>query len=119
MSLTLEELVSAVEAIYEPLTGKTFEGHIEEKDTSAVCTGGHRDVVVVEDEDMIEIMEEIVAQLGEEVWGGITLNPIPKLWVTSYEGADDTTIFTVKEIEVLTDLNWQKPYDAMVNITLE
>ena len=128
MSLTLKELVSEVEAIYKPLTGKTFEGYIYERNTPAVSTGGPRDVVVVNDYDVREIMQEIVAQIekvssrfepeirGEKVWKGIT---IPKLWVESYEGADDTTTFTVKEIEVLTGLDWKKTYKAMVNITLE
>ena len=128
MSLTLEELKSAVEAIYKPLTGKTFEGRIVETGTSAVSTGGPRDIVIVNDGDVRKIMQEIVTEIekvslrfepdtrGEKVWKGITLN---RLWVKSYEGDDDTTIFTVREIEVVTGLNWQNSYKVLVNITLE
>ena len=131
MSLTLKELKTEVEAIYKPLTGKTFEGGIVETDTPAVSTGGPRDIVEVNDDDVCEIMQKIVTQVEkvssrfepntrrEKVWKGITLNPIPRLWVTPYEGDDDTTIFTVKEIEVVTGLNWQNSYKALVNITLE
>ena len=132
MSLDLEELVSEVKAIYKPLRGKIFKGHIDERNNSAVCTGGPRDTVTVKDDDVREIIQEIVTQIekislrfepeipGEKVWKGITVDHRgPRLWVESYDGDDDTTSFTVKKIEVVTGLNWQRSCKAMVNITLE
>ena len=128
MSLTLEELALEIKAIYKRLRGQTFRGSIHERDTPAVCTGGTRDVVNVDDEEAIELMETIVDEVErvsmkfepynpeEKVWKGITLNPEPRLWVESLEGSGPQ--FRVANIEVLTDLNWQKSYRAMVNITL-
>ena len=128
MALTLKEFALEIEAIYQPLLGKTFEGSIDEKNTTAVCTGGPRDVVNVDNDDVCELMKTIVENItkvsskfepdntNEKVWKGITMNP-PRLWVESYKG-DEETKFKVTNIEVLTDLNWQKPYKAMVNITL-
>ena len=127
MSLTLKQ---EIEAIYEPLRGKTFRGSIHERKTTAVRTRGPRDVVTVyhKEFEVIELMKTIEVEVskkfepydGEEVWKGITLNPEPRLWVVSleesYEG--ERTTFTVDNIEVLTDLKWQGPYHAMVNITL-
>ena len=134
MDLTLEELVSEIEAIYEPLLGKAFVGSIHERNTTAVCTGGPRDVVNVDDEDVCESMKTIVHEVekvskkfqpenaGEKVWKGITIDPYgnpPRLWVKSYEGGSTTTNFRVANIEVKTGLNWQRSYLAMVNITLD
>ena len=134
MALTLAELESELETIYKPLIGKSFEGCIHERNTKAVCTGGPRDVVVVEDDDVGALMEEIVDKVeevasklepdnGEEkVWKGIVQHYHlgPTLWVKPYEGDDDDTSFTIADIEVLTGLNWvKKNYKAMVNITLE
>ncbi|CAI7993414.1 hypothetical protein GBAR_LOCUS1250 [Geodia barretti] len=133
MSLSLEELVLEIKAIYEPLLGMTFEGSIHEENTPAVCTGGPRDVVNVRDQGVIGLMETIVDEVErvskkvepynneEKVWKGITPKKGPtKLWVKSlketYKG--DRTTFTVANIEVLTGLNWQKSYRAMVHITL-
>ena len=108
MSLTLSELKEAVEAIYEPLLGKSFTGSISTRDTDAVCTGGPRDVVEVESRSTQRLMQTIVdeveavsrrykpRQSGEKVWKGITMTPFPSLWVESYEGDDDTTQFTVE-----------------------
>ena len=124
--LTLEQLVSKVEDIYRPLEGRKFQGYIEEKDTIAVCTGGRRDIIVVEDDDVCEIMETIkseIEELSEDaedeiVWKGITgWGSEWKLWVKSYDGPDTQT-FIVEGIKVVTDLNWQKDYKAMVNITV-
>ena len=132
MSLDLEDLVSEVKAIYKPLRGKTFKGCIDERETTAVYTGGPRDIVIVEDDAVSKIMQQIVTQIEkislkfqpetreEKVWKGITVDRRgSRLWVESYDGDDDTISFTVKKIEVVTELKWKKSYKAMVNITLE
>ena len=120
--MTMEELVLEIKAIYKPLFGKTFQGSIHEKDTDAVSTGGPRDIVNVDDTDVCQIMGTIVqmikSKFEESVWKGITMSPTPRLWVTSYEGDEEETTFTVDKIEVVTGLNWQMSYQAMVNITL-
>ena len=122
--LTLEQLKFEVEAIYKPLVGKTFKGFIQERNTTAVYTGGPRDIVTVCDVDVCELMAGIVEKIekvsrrfepGKKVWKGIVNDT---LWVKSYGGDGDDTTFTVDAIEVLTDLNWQIPYKALVNITL-
>ena len=126
-SLTLDQLKVMVEDIYKPLVGKTFMGSIVEKHSSKVRTGGPRDVVRVDSQETQQLMQTIVdeveavsrrykpRQSGEKVWKGITMTPCPSLWVESYEGDDDTTQFTVENIEVVTGLNWVKDYEAMVN----
>ena len=121
--MDLKQLVSKVEDIYRPLEGRKFKGCIEEKDTKAVCTGGPRDIIVVKDDDVCEIMETIkseIEELSEDeiVWKGITeWDSEWKLWVESYDGPDTQT-FIVEGIKVVTGLNWQKDYKAMVNITV-
>ena len=61
---------------------------------------------------------------GERVWKGITARNYPTKWLWVTPCPDDVTQFTehqftVKNIEVLTGLNWvKKNYVAMVNITL-
>ena len=128
--MSLTQLKSEIKAIYKQLKGKEFEGSIHERDTQAVCTGG-RDVVNVYDDEVCNIMgtiESEIEELSEEfepdcdeeiIWKGITLKPEPRLWVTPYDGDDDTAFFKVASIEVVTGLNWKKSYKAMVNITLE
>ena len=139
LELTLEQLVCEVETLYKPLLGMTFQGSIHEENTPAVCTAGPRDVVNVHDQGVIAPMATIVAGVeevskmfepynsNEKVWKGITFYNGPQLWVTSLAGSGpnfmvtyngDKTTFTVANIEVLTGLNWQKSYRAMVNITL-
>ena len=39
-------------------------------------------------------------------------------WVEPYAGDNGDTSFTVDSIEVVTSLDWDKPFKAMVNITL-
>ena len=131
MSLTLEDLVSEVKAIYKPLLGKSFEGEVQERDTSAVCTGGPRDIVAVHDYEVLQIMKDITNQIEvlsdkiepqngkEKVWKGITVRSYEgiiegELWVESYKG-DNGDNFTVSDYEVVKGLNWQKSYVAMVN----
>ena len=130
-AMSLEDLESEIKAIYKQLEGKEFKGLIHERKTSAVCTGGPRDVINVYDAEVEGIMDSITSKIeqlskkfepesnDEMVWKSITMNPEPRLWVTSYHGDDDTELFTVKSIEVKTGLNWQKSYKAMVNIKLE
>ena len=123
MALNLKQLVSKVKDIYRPLEGRKFQGYIDETNTPAVCTGGPRDIIVVEDDDVCEIMETIkseIEELSEDeiVWKGITeWDSEWKLWVESYDGPDTQT-FIVEGIKVVTGLNWQKDYKAMVNITV-
>ena len=130
-AMSPKQLKSEIKAIYKQLKGKEFEGSIHERNTQAVSTGGRRDVVNVYDDGVRGIMERIeseIEELSEEfepdcdeeiIWKGITLKPEPRLWVTSYDGDDDTAFFKVASIEVVTGLNWQRSYKAMVNITLE
>ena len=132
LELTLDQLVLEIKAIYDPLLGNTFEGSIHETNTTAVSTGGPRHVVNVHDvqvnEEVIELMKTIVAKVDEvskkyepfnpkeKVWKGITLHN-GRLWVKSLE--ENGPIFRVANIEVVTDLNWQRSYHAIVNITLD
>ena len=129
--LTLDRLKEEVKAIYKPLLWRTFKGSvIDINNTTAVCTGGPRDVVQVESKDTQQLMQTIVNaveavsrrykpdQPGEKVWKGITTyNLSYQLWVKSCQSYGSTQ-FTVKDIEVVTHLNWVMSYEALVNITL-
>ena len=136
-SLTLDQLKGVVEAIYKPLLGETFTGFIKYRDSTAVCTGGPRDVVQVESPHIKLRMQDIEAGVdkvskmyiqvslpipdGERVWKGITAIKYPTkwLWVEPYPGCDGDRQFTVQNIEVVTGLDWvRKNYVAMVKITL-
>ena len=119
--LTLKQ---QVEAIYRPLEGRKFQGNIDERNTTAVRTGGPRDTIVVKDDDVCEIMKKIksdIEKLSEDaedeiVWKGITGGSEWKLWVESYDGDDTQKTFIVETIEVVvTGLQY---YKAMVNITV-
>ena len=126
--MELEQFKTKIEAIYEKLRGLTFQGFINERNTTAVYTGGPRYVVNVNSQNVRDIMTIITMEImelsktyepydgQEKVWKGITGS---QLWVKSYPGDDKTTTFTVTSIEVVTGLNWQIPnYKAIVNITL-
>ena len=137
---TLDQLKEVVEAIYKPLLGNTFKGCIIQKNSPAVCTGGPRDVVQVESQDIqlqmqdIEVIVDEVSKMyiqvsppipdGERVWKGITARNYPTKWLWVTPCKDDVPQFTehqftVQNIEVLTGLNWvKKNYVAMVNISL-
>ena len=131
--MELEQFKTKIEVIYQQLRGLEFQGSIYDRDSKAVCTGGPRDVVNVNSQNVLDIMTIIKEQIEvlsanyepndgkEKVWKGITLYP-PRLWVTGLAKNIPygvPTNFTVNNIEVVTGLNWQIPnYKAMVNITL-
>lgn len=138
MSLTLKELKpleefkAKIEKIYEPLLWKTFRGHISDRNSKAVCTGGPRYVIDVNiRDDVCLLLKRIVDNINkiskdyepgdERVWKGILANfPPYQLWVKPCAaGYYYETTFEVVEIEVLIGLKWKKQcYRAMVNITV-
>ena len=131
-AMGIDEFDTAVQAIYKPLKGQIFQGYVQEKNTPAVSTGGPRDIVVVQDDEVCAIMQNIVRQVGllekdfepdnagEKLWKGITIVHGTKLWVVSFDGPDENEIqeFEVTNICVVTGLNWQQSYRAIVNITV-
>ena len=62
---TLDQLKGMLEAIYQPLQGKTFTGSIVERNSSKVRTGGRRDVVQVYSQDTQQLMKAIVERVEE------------------------------------------------------
>ena len=127
--MNLDQFASKIKVIYGLLEDSTFQAECVDRDTAKVLTGGPRDVLLIEDAHTCSIMEQIVDAIGdleaqfdshdpdEKVWKGITLYNEHKLWVHSYVGPDSGR-FRVTNIEVKTGLNWQKPYKALVNITV-
>lgn len=130
--MELPEFVSSLEKIYKPLMDLSFEATYEGRNTTAVATGGPRDILVVQDESTIDILYGIVREVDnlqrkynkmngsdedtERVWKGITTSWGVKLWVPA---CDDPGCgkFQVADIEVLTDLLWAKQnYIALVNV---
>lgn len=132
-----DEFISRLKSIYKPLKGQEFEAECEESgNTSAMITGGPRDILVVQDQDTIAILGNIIDEVEklqrkynqlrgspkdtERVWKGITDYGDFKLWVPPFKGSEDG-LFRVVGIRVLTDsdVNMQKEYIAIVNIMVE
>lgn len=147
--MELDELVSSLEKTYKPLIGLPFRATFEERrNTTALATGGPRDILLVQDGSTIATLFDIIHEVNvlqrkynrqegtpeetERVWKGITSYNGIKLWVLpcdeedgSEDGveeedrADDGSQFRVTNIEVLTGLHWVKEYIALVNIKVE
>lgn len=139
-AMEFDEFISQVEEVYKPLEGLKFEAICEEKrNTSAVATGGPRDILTVQDGSTISTLRDIIHKMDklqreynrlkhrsentEIVWKGITNNYLygVQLWVPPYDGDEEegSFEFQVTNIEVLTDLQWVKDYIALVNIEVK
>ena len=138
--MDLKKFKERVESYYKSLLGEIFEVECTRKDSSAVATGGPRDVLVINDQttaivsgikiQVSALEKEYNRKIGcsediERVWKGITYNDDYdswSLWVGGNSSLDCDRIYRVQVtgVKVLTHLNWvRENYVALANITVE
>ena len=138
--MDLKKFKECVESCYQSLLGQIFDVKCKQKGSSAVTTGGPRDVLVIDDQTtaiirrikiQVSVLEsEYNRKIGcsedrECVWKGITHNDYHDSWYLWVEGnssldCDSTYRVQVTGVKVLTDLNWvRENYVALANITVE
>ena len=101
---------------YKSIKEIEFTGYFEK---TQPLLGDPRYLVVVKDEVVRHVLKEIHnIDKKDVVWKAITILPV-KLWAKSILGKKHgTETFKITNIEVLTDLYWVKPKEALFNITL-
>ena len=110
------DLIEVIHEKYKSIKEIEFTGYFEK---TQELLGDPRYLVVVTDKDVCRVLKEIhKIDKKDEVWKAITISPV-KLWAKSILGKKyGAEIFMITDIEVLTDLNWIKPREALFNITL-
>ena len=110
------DLIEVIHEKYKSIKEIEFTGYFEK---TQPLLGDPRYLVVVTDEVVRRVLQKIHdIDKKDVVWKAITIAPV-KLWAKSILGLeDDTSAFMITDIEVLTDLYWVKPKEALFNITL-
>ena len=142
-TMDLKQFKKRVESCYKPLLGEEFSAKCTDKDSTAVATGGPRDILAIGADDqatarMVQDINMEVSKLEKKynqkigcseatgrVWGGITYNGYHDNWRLWVKGncsldCDSTHHVRVTGVEILTDIKWvKKNYVALANITVE